>query len=99
MNSITSRPIAIQFGLLTSEQIIKYAVCEVANPKIRGDNLEETLYDPRMGTMEKQSCITCGLSYTNCPGHFGYMKLPEPIFNIGHINTVYKLAYCICLNC
>jgi hypothetical protein len=26
-------------------------------------------------------CITCGLKYQYCPGHFGHIRLPAPLFN------------------
>ena len=28
-----------------------------------------------------RSCATCGLLYVACPGHFGHVELPVPVYN------------------
>lgn len=34
-----------------------------------------------------------------CPGHFGVIKLAEPVFHYGFMNKVKKILECICHNC
>ena len=60
-----------------------------------------TVYDERMGPLDhKKSCETCGESFYDCPGHFGYIELnipiihPLPLF----MKTVVSYLKCICLN-
>ena len=92
----------IQLGLLNPEEIRKGAVCEICStetyeggePKING------LFDPRMGTVDKNSfCITCGSYNDICPGHFGKIELAVPFFNINTIDIVKKLLKCVCIRC
>jgi DNA-directed RNA polymerase beta' subunit len=38
------------------------------------------LYDLKMGpTDSSANCVTCGLSYFNCPGHAGHLELDVPV--------------------
>jgi DNA-directed RNA polymerase II subunit RPB1 len=92
----------IQLGLLNPEEIKKGAVCEILNaetyeggePKING------LFDPRMGSVDKNSfCITCGNYNDICPGHFGKIELAVPFFNINTVDIVKKLLKCVCIRC
>jgi len=40
--------------------------------------------DARLGTSEKsQTCSSCNGNMTDCPGHFGHLKLNLPVFHIG----------------
>lgn len=41
-------------------------------------------------------CTTCHGSYTECPGHFGYIKLALPVFNVGFFNSIVNVLKCIC---
>jgi len=80
-----------------SDHSSEYVDCVTAGPQ-RSDGL----------------CVTCGLNWTDalplhrylCPGHFGYIQLPVPVFNpllfsemfsvsIRHIYTQYVLNYCV----
>ena len=80
-----SKIIGIQFSLLSPEEIERNSVAEITNketyngvkPKIGG------LFDPRMGVLEPGIlCPTDGENYINCPGHFGHIELPKPVFNL-----------------
>tara|TARA_B100001123_G_scaffold415707_1_gene516497 strand:+ start:3020 stop:7579 length:4560 start_codon:yes stop_codon:yes gene_type:complete len=92
----------LNLSLLNPEQIKKGAVCEIFNsetyeggePKING------LFDPRMGCSDKNGvCVTCGNYNDICPGHFGKIELPLPVFNINTIDYVKKLLKCVCIRC
>lgn len=53
-----------------------------------------------MGTMDlDQKCLTCSCNYNDCPGHFGRISLPKPIFHPGFLMTTLKILKCICFNC
>jgi DNA-directed RNA polymerase III subunit RPC1 len=41
-------------------------------------------------------CSTCHGSFSECPGHFGYLKLALPVFNIGFFSNILDVVKCIC---
>ena len=58
----------IQFGILSSDAILKMSVCELNSVKLIGPN---SVYDPRMGVLElNEICPTCNENSKNCVGHF-----------------------------
>ena len=60
----------IQFGIYSSEEIVKNSVCEIHNVKLTGPH---SVYDERMGIMEpNKKCVTCGQTEKKCIGHFGH---------------------------
>lgn len=42
------------------------------------------------------NCTTCGQDLTDCPGHFGYIRLALPIFHVGYFNEIINILQCIC---
>lgn len=50
------------------------------------------------GPANKQcgDCETCGAKLSDCPGHFGYLVLAVPVFNVGYLSTVVDVLKCIC---
>ena len=44
-------------------------------------------------------CGTCALPYSHCPGHFGYIELPLPIYHPLLFNTMYASLKCVCTAC
>ncbi|KAF4400135.1 hypothetical protein G4B88_021349 [Cannabis sativa] len=58
------------------------------------------LLDPRMGAANKFSeCATCHGRFSDCPGHYGYFKLPLPVYNVGYLSTILDILKCICKTC
>ncbi|KAL6204627.1 hypothetical protein ACLB2K_021894 [Fragaria x ananassa] len=55
------------------------------------------LLDARLGPANKQcgDCETCGAKLSDCPGHFGYLVLAVPVFNVGYLSTVVDILKCI----
>jgi DNA-directed RNA polymerase beta' subunit len=45
------------------------------------------------------SCTTCHLTYYNCPGHFGHIELPAPVFHPLFMVNMYNLLRATCLFC
>jgi DNA-directed RNA polymerase beta' subunit len=48
---------------------------------------------------DQTSCETCHLSYFACPGHYGHIELPAPVYHPLFMNQAYKLLYATCLYC
>lgn len=56
--------------------------------------------DPRLGVSNKnKKCATCGLQLKDCAGHFGYIKLPLPVFHQGYFTAILKTLQTICKAC
>ncbi|OHT08562.1 RNA polymerase II largest subunit [Tritrichomonas foetus] len=93
---------SIHFGLFNPNEIINSSVCEIKNsiPYAHGQPNPNGLMDARLGTIGKEYiCQTCQQTCLVCPGHFGHLKLAEPLFHIGYLDVVYKLMQCICHRC
>ncbi len=92
-----------QFGTLTEEDWLKISVCEVKIPSPQGEhckNRSETPYDPQMGVLENGvPCGTCGYSNIVCPGHFGHIVLPVPVYNNLFKDYILKILQSICPFC
>lgn len=93
----------VQFGKLTADEWISYSVCEVKKPSPQGGsdkNREGTPYDPRMGCLENgYLCTTCGGDNKTCPGHFGHIVLPVPIYDYNSMDCILKILQCVCPKC
>ena len=64
---------SLQFGLMSSDDILKFAVCEINSTRLTGEN---SVYDPRLGSLDENIiCPTCNQSSKLCMGHFGYIKV------------------------
>lgn len=87
----------LQFGVMSSEEIIKNSVAEITSSKLQGPN---TVYDPRMGVLDfDKTCVTCGQSGKQCVGHFGHIVLQTRICNPLYIKVILSILKCICFKC
>lgn len=48
------------------------------------------------GPVKSRVCTTCDANFNDCPGHFGYLKLALPVFNVGYFPTIIEILKCIC---
>lgn len=92
---------AINFGILSADEILKMSVCELGSSALSGNG---SVYDPRMGfssDVRDKVCITCNLDYEGCPGHYGHIQLPLPIVhpNLKFFKMVSSFVRCICYKC
>lgn len=90
---------SITFGILSSEEIKRIAVCKIDSAKMTGPG---SVYDERMGSLVEtptSACETCGLKTRMCPGHFGYIELTESIIHPLFVKMVSVLLKCICKKC
>ncbi|XP_074571423.1 DNA-directed RNA polymerase III subunit 1-like [Curcuma longa] len=94
---------SIRFSALSSEEIKNSAEVQVWNNRVYGADLrpvQNGLLDPRMGAANKAGvCATCHGNFSECPGHFGYLKLTLPVFNVGFFNSILNILKCICKAC
>ena len=97
MNHDTREIESITFGIYSPEEIISMAVCKIDNAKKSGPG---SIYDARMGTTDSsQKCETCKENAVDCPGHFGYIELNEPIVHPLFYKRVTAFLNCFCLKC
>ena len=94
----------IQFGVLSEQDVLKMSVCDINSCNIydkeSGLPAEHGLNDPRMGvTTRGIICQTCFGDMKQCPGHFGHIKLEEPVYHIGFTTIVMKILKTVCYNC
>ncbi|XP_067616718.1 DNA-directed RNA polymerase II subunit RPB1-like [Eurosta solidaginis] len=103
-DSLPQKVKAIQFGVLSPDEIKRMSVTEggitraviVENgkPAIGG------LMDPRQGVVDRESrCLTCAGNIVDCPGHFGHIELSLPVFHIGFLMKTIKILRCVCFSC
>ena len=75
----------IQFGIYSPEEVLAKSVVNIYVDTLydsNGDPRINGLYDQRMGNTEPRiKCKSCEQTYINCPGHFGHIELPKPVFN------------------
>ncbi|GES96144.1 DNA-directed RNA polymerase I complex large subunit Nuc1 [Rhizophagus clarus] len=91
------------FSCYTSEEIKKLSVKEIFNPVIFdavGIPNEGGLYDHALGPFTHNTyCGTCNLDFFRCPGHFGHIELPVPVYNPLFFVHSLALLRSICLEC
>lgn len=94
------RPVtAIQFGVLSPDEIQALSVCEVKNSRV-AQPPTDTVYDERMGPAHSRGlCSTCNEDIRVCPGHFGHITLAAPIIHPMFLKFIVTILNCICLKC
>ncbi|XVF46430.1 hypothetical protein PTKIN_Ptkin03bG0026100 [Pterospermum kingtungense] len=95
---------SIQFRMLSDAEIAKAAEVQIYKGVYydhQNKPIEGGLLDPRMGPPNKNSgpCATCGGTYASCPGHYGYLVLALPVYNVGYLSTILDVLKCICKSC
>jgi DNA-directed RNA polymerase beta' subunit len=94
---------SVQFGLLSSEDIIKQSVVEVSQPLNSVDQKTiNSILDPRFGVTEKNGelCPCCKQTSLFCPGHYGFLRLAKPVVQTQFLNiAIKKVLKCVCYKC
>ena len=74
----------VAFSFYTPEEVRRMSVREITCPQAF-DNLQRPmpkgLYDEALGPIDRGKCVTCGLSYSHCPGHMGHIELAVPVYH------------------
>ncbi|KAK1231823.1 hypothetical protein PQX77_005037 [Marasmius sp. AFHP31] len=102
-HSISSTVAGVSFSFLTAEDVRRISVKQIVNPVLL-DGLNRPniggLYDPSLGPSDRSDlCATCRLNYFTCPGHFGHIELPAPVFHPLFFANMYNLFRGTCLFC
>ncbi|XP_075565005.1 DNA-directed RNA polymerase I subunit RPA1 [Pelecanus crispus] len=97
------RLVGVSFGMYTAEEIRKLSVKPITNPQYldnMGNPAVNGLYDLALGPPDsREVCATCMQNFSNCPGHFGHIELPLPVYNPLFFEKLYLLIRGSCLNC
>ena len=90
----------LEFGIQSAEEIRNNSKALITSSKLTGDNTENTVYDPRLGTMDPhENCVTCNRNSKECPGHFGHIELAVPVVHPLHYKYVLSLLRVVCTKC
>ncbi|KAF7332255.1 DNA-directed RNA polymerase subunit [Mycena kentingensis (nom. inval.)] len=101
--SLPSTVTGISFSFLTGEDVRRISVKQIVNVNLLDDLNRPNpggLYDPALGPAERQDlCATCHLTFYTCPGHFGHIELPAPVFHPLFMGNMYNLLRDTCFFC
>jgi DNA-directed RNA polymerase I subunit RPA1 len=93
----------VSFSVLSDDEICRISVKRIHRPYSFdqvGHPVSGGLYDPALGPLDfHTSCQTCGLQFTECPGHVGHIALPVTVCNPISFPTLFKILQLICFNC
>ncbi|KAL3210994.1 hypothetical protein MRX96_008501 [Rhipicephalus microplus] len=93
----------ISFSVFSTEELLRQGVLEVTCAEtfdIVGHPTKGGLHDALLGPSDRDEvCATCGLGFTHCPGHIGYIRLPLLVFNPVFLRTLYQLLRGSCFSC
>ena len=93
----------LQYGFYTASELRKLSVVQVTSKEQRdalNRPLPGGLYDPKMGpTDHYETCTSCGLDYSLCPGHIGHIDLALPTYSPVLFQHMLKLLKSKCFNC
>lgn len=87
---------SISFYVPSDEDIIRMSAMEVSYRNIDGI---QVLYDTRMGAIDKHKCATCSHDVHSCIGHFGYIRLHQPLVNPLFIRKFINTVNKFCIHC
>ncbi|KAK0701509.1 hypothetical protein B0T21DRAFT_417063 [Apiosordaria backusii] len=98
---------ALKFGIQSTQDILNQGVLEVSDPLLYDVENNRAPFkhgplDTRLGTSSPKPdarCGTCNQDLHACPGHFGYVQLPLPVFHIGYLKYIQSTLQNICKSC
>ncbi|KAJ4302538.1 DNA-directed RNA polymerase III subunit C1 (rpo31) [Collariella sp. IMI 366227] len=98
---------ALKFGIQSHQDIVSQGVLEVSDNLLYDVENRRTAFphgplDPRLGTSStnrESKCSTCHQGLQDCPGHFGHVRLPLPVFHIGYLKYIQATLQNICKEC
>ncbi|KAI9818667.1 MAG: hypothetical protein M1826_001348 [Phylliscum demangeonii] len=105
LDRVPKRIKEIQFGILSSQDVVNQAVVEISNRTLFDlDNDRAPMpngpLDGKLGTCNKnEPCETCGEALQQCNGHFGHVRLALPAFHIGYFRMIITVLQNICKDC
>eukprot|EP01054_Gregarina_sp_Poly1_P006220 Gregarina_sp_Poly_1__6219@NODE_329_length_9477_cov_82_111477_g279_i0_p1_GENE_NODE_329_length_9477_cov_82_111477_g279_i0NODE_329_length_9477_cov_82_111477_g279_i0_p1_ORF_typecomplete_len1682_score254_39RNA_pol_Rpb1_5/PF04998_17/2_6e123RNA_pol_Rpb1_2/PF00623_20/2_2e69RNA_pol_Rpb1_1/PF04997_12/5_9e68RNA_pol_Rpb1_3/PF04983_18/7_5e03RNA_pol_Rpb1_3/PF04983_18/3_2e29RNA_pol_Rpb1_4/PF05000_17/1e24Ribosomal_S14/PF00253_21/9_5e03Ribosomal_S14/PF00253_21/0_48_NODE_329_length_9477_cov_82_111477_g279_i036018 len=107
---INNKITGLTFDALSSAEIVKYSNVRVTHPSMYmvGQATRPAPFgvlDLHLGAnradrnKEVGRCQTCGGGWDECVGHWGYVKLPVPVFHAGYFKHLISILYCVCKAC
>ena len=91
------------FRVLSTKELEEMSVCQVRNPEsfnALGHPTSDGPYSPLLGPEnEDASCGTCHMGKVDCPGHFGHIRLPLPVFHPILFDNMYEILLGTCVTC
>lgn len=91
------------FGMFSTEEIRKLSVKNITNSRFLdnvGNVAPNGLYDLALGPADnKEVCGTCCQDFNSCPGHFGHVELPLPVYNPLFFDKLFLLIRGSCVLC
>ncbi len=94
---------AIQFGILSPQQIKDMSAAKVVTPELydmEGYPVDGGLMDVRLGVIDPGlRCKTCSQRLKECQGHFGYISLARPVVHVKFARIVLDLLRTTCRDC
>ncbi|KAA1473475.1 beta and beta-prime subunits of DNA dependent RNA-polymerase [Dentipellis sp. KUC8613] len=102
-HAIPSTVSSISFSFLSTADVRRISVKQITNPVLLDDLNRPNvggLYDPALGPSDKGDlCATCHQNYFSCPGHFGHIELPSPVFHPLFMTNLLSLLRATCMFC
>lgn len=93
----------VGFQSYTAREMHRMSCGKILNAETFDSLLHPTaggLYDPALGPTEQHECCsTCGLTANLCPGHFGHISLPLPVYHPLFFSNMYQLLRSSCWCC
>ncbi|KAF8010667.1 hypothetical protein BT93_J1346 [Corymbia citriodora subsp. variegata] len=94
---------SIHFSMFSASEIGNVAEVQVFRGVYYDEKrqpLQGGLLDPRMGPANKSCwCSTCYGDFKDCPGHYGYLTLALPVYNVGFLGKILEVLKSICKSC
>ncbi|KAL4876263.1 beta and beta-prime subunits of DNA dependent RNA-polymerase [Aspergillus karnatakaensis] len=102
-----ARPVAsaiggINFDMYSDADVKAISVKRIHNtPTLDSFNnpVPGGLYDPAMGAWGDHVCTTCRQNSWSCTGHPGHIELPVHVYNVTHLDQLYRLLRAQCVFC
>ncbi|KAL4996608.1 hypothetical protein BDV10DRAFT_108805 [Aspergillus recurvatus] len=102
-----ARPVAsaiagINFDVYSDEDIKAISVKRIHNtPTLDSFNnpVPGGLYDTALGAWNDHVCTTCRMNSWSCAGHPGHIELPVHVYNVTHLDQLYRLLRAQCVFC
>ncbi|XP_048588420.1 DNA-directed RNA polymerase I subunit RPA1 isoform X2 [Nematostella vectensis] len=93
----------LKISLYSREEVRKLSVKRITNPETFDALLHPNhggLYDPVLGPTDRDDlCGTCGQNNFSCPGHFGHIELPLPVYHPLFFKMLLQVLRSSCFCC
>ena len=90
----------VRMGILSPQKIREQSVCEIYNHITTPEQLEGTLFDPRMGTSNRSKVnALSNLSMMYDPGNFGHIDLAKPVIQYQYFTQIISTLNNVCSIC